>query len=326
MTPTSRTNGDRPVTVAFRVVDPDEWYVVGVDAGGTSTRCVLADRRGDVVARSHGPGLNQFSSGSDARSVLDRAVREALAGRPPTAVAGGVLAVAGAGSGLELAERDARAVWRSVGLGGSPVVVPDVVATFAGATTEAGGVVLVAGTGAIAAAVRGTQVVRRADGHGWLLGDVGSAVWLGREAVSAVLDALDGTAAATALREGVLRALDDATDAQEVVRAVHSAPPARLGSLAPLVTEQAVRGDDVAAGIVARGVAGLVRSYDAVTTDEGGPTVLGGALLTVDGPVRDLLLDALHRRGVHDVRTTTDATVGAVRLALALHDPGSQER
>ena len=302
-------------------MDPEQRYVVGVDAGGTSTRCVLAGPTGGVVARSEGPGLNQFSSGADATAVLMEAIRAALGDVAPSAVVGGVLAIAGAGSGLASAERDACTVWEAVGLAGTPVVVPDVVATFAGATTEPAGVALVAGTGAIAAAVQGTEVVRRADGHGWLLGDVGSAVWLGREAVSAVLGALDLTSPATALVEDVLETLGGAADAQGVVRAVHAAPPANLGVLAPLVSAQAARGDQVAVDIVHRGVAGLMRSFDAVATGSSGPTVLGGALLTTDGPLRGLVLDALRRRTVDDVRTSTDAALGAVRLALTVLDP-----
>lgn len=293
--------------------------VIGVDAGGTSTRCVVADRAGRRLGTGRAAGLNQHSSGGDPVAVLEEAVRTALDVLPPAAVCGGVLAVAGAGSaGLGKVRRDAEAVWRAVGLGGDPVVVPDVVATFAGGTTEPAGVVLVSGTGAIAAAVRGMEVVRRADGYGWLLGDVGSAVWLGREAVAAALGELDGRSRPTALTQPVLDSLDRASTPQDVVRVVYSSPPARLGALARLVTEHAASGDPVALDLVRRGVAGLLASLDAVSDDQGGPTVLGGALLTTPGPVLDGVREGLGVRGVTDVRTTTDAAAGAVRLALRL--------
>ena len=84
------------------------------------------------------------------------------------------------------------------------MVVPDLLAAFAAGTPAASGAVLVAGTGAGAAAVVDRQVVRQADGAGWLLGDIGSAVWLAREALVAVVAALDGRGPATALTEPLL--------------------------------------------------------------------------------------------------------------------------
>lgn len=292
--------------------------VVGVDAGGTSTRCLVADHSGRRLGSGRAGGLNQHSSGGNAAAVLEAAVGSALGDLPPAAVTGGVLAVAGAGSaGLEKVQRDARAVWHSLGLGGDPVVVPDVVATFAGSAPEPSGLVLVAGTGAIAAEVRELDVVRQVDGYGWWLGDVGSAVWLGREAVAAALGELDGRSRATSLTRPVLEALD-AENAQEVVRTVYAAAPARLGLLARIVTEQAVGGDCVAGDIVGRGVAGLLASFDAVAITAEGPTVLGGALLTTPGPVSDGVRAGLAARGITDVRTTTDAATGALNLALRL--------
>jgi glucosamine kinase len=274
----------------------------------------------------HASGLNQHSSSGDLVTVLQEAVCTALGGVAPTAVSGGVLAVAGAGTaGLAKVQRDAEAVWHAVGLGGAPIVVPDVVATFAGGASEPAGIVLVAGTGAIAAAVRGMELVRQADGYGWWLGDIGSAVWLGHEAVTAALGDLDGRSRGTALTRPVLQALGHASDAQDVVREVYAARPARLGILARIVTEQAVAGDSVAADIVQRGVAGLLASLDAVSTTGNEPTVLGGALLTTEGPVRDGVREGLSARGITDVRTTMDAAYGAVTLALRLSSaPGSE--
>lgn len=303
--------------------------VIGVDAGGTTTRCLLTDLAGRHLGEGRAPGLNQRSSGGDAAGHLVTAITEALAERPPSAVRAGVLAIAGAGqAGLTTARDEVERAWRMLGLGGAPQVVPDVVATFAAGTLEDAGCALVAGTGAIAAAVRADEIVARADGLGWLLGDVGSAVWLGREGVSAALAAMDGRGPETTLVDSVLATLDAAT-AQDVIAVVYAAPPADLGRLAPLVTAQATRTDPVSVEIVERGVAGLLRSFDAVAhaaahvaahravrPEPAAPTVLGGALLTTPGPVRDGVLRGLAERGVTDPAVTMDAASGAVRLAL----------
>jgi len=298
-------------------IDAVTELVVGVDAGGTTTRCVVADLAGRHVGAGTGPGLNQHSSGGDAVERLQAAIGTALGQQPPSAVRQGVLAIAGAGeAGLATAQQAVDRVWLRLGLGGSGTVVPDVVATFAAGSAQEHGVALVAGTGAIAAAVDGLRITARADGYGWLLGDIGSAVWLGREAAVAVLAALDGRGPATGLTAPLLAALDAAAP-QDVVRVVYASAPADLGRLAPLVTEHATAGDGVARDIVGRGVDGLLASADAVRRRAEGPTVLGGALLSAEGPVREGVLRGLDARDVTDVSTAPDATTGAVRLAIA---------
>src|SRR5436305_8154 len=64
-----------------------------------------------------------------------------------------------------------------------------------------------AGTGAGAAVIDDGALVRRADGYGWLVGDEGSGVWIGTEAVRAALRAYDGRGAPTTLAESVPRLL-----------------------------------------------------------------------------------------------------------------------
>lgn len=303
--------------------------MIGVDAGGTTTRCVLVDTTGARRGEGRARGINQRSSGVGAVEPLASAIRQALGDHPPTDVRAAVLAIAGAGeAGRAQAESDGTEVWRDLGLGGRPIVVPDVLATFSAGSAEPAGEVIVAGTGAIAASVAAHELVRRADGYGWLLGDVGSAVWIGREAVAVVLAAIDGRARPTSLTEPVLEALLGdavAVDAQPVVAKVYGDAPAALGRLAPLVTDQARAGDATAVQIVERAVRGLLTSFDAVRRT-GTPVVLGGALLTSPGPVLDGVRDGLEARGHTDVRTVAQATAGAAWLALRrLGVPGDPE-
>jgi len=290
--------------------------VIGVDAGGTSTRCLVADRDGRPVGVGTAAGLNQRSSGGDPVDRLAQAVAAALAEHDPADVRAGVLGVAGAGAaGIELARARAAEAWQRVGLDGTPVVIPDLLAAFAAGTPEPTGVVLVAGTGAGAAAVVDRQVVRQADGAGWLVGDIGSAVWLAREALVAVVAALDGRGPATDLTDPLLDRLLGRRapySAQDVIAKVYGVPPASLGELAPVVTARAEDGDEVAGDIVRRGVAGLLASLDAVRPAAPGPVVLAGALLTQAGPV----LAGVQGGLVDPPRTADQPTVGAAWLAL----------
>ena len=292
--------------------------VIGVDAGGTSTRCLVAALDGRPVGTGEAAGLNQRSSGGDPVDRLVTAASAALAGHDPGCVRAGVLGVAGAGAaGLARVREQAAEAWRRVGITAEPIVVADLLAAFAAGTPEPDGVVLVAGTGAGAAAVVDRRLVRQADGAGWLLGDVGSAVWLAREALVAAVADLDGRGPRTGLTEPLLARLLDRPapyDVQDVIARAYAVPPAGLGGLAPVVTRQADHGDPVAVDIVRRGVAGLLASLDAVATP--GPVVLAGALLTRPGPVLAGVTDAIAERALGDPSVAQHPAAGAAWLAL----------
>jgi len=275
---------------------------VGVDGGGTSTRCVVAGETGEVAGRGRSGGANVLSAPDPAASLLT-ALTAALEGLDRSRVAGGVFGLAG----VARAETPAVQAWRAAGLTGLPVVVPDVLVAFCGATADPDGTVLVAGTGAMAARIRGREVVRRADGLGWLLGDEGSGVWIGRHALTRALTALDGRTPPTLLVDLVAAAvLGRAAPArelspeicrqltQQIVSAVYeqvdSAGAAWLGTLAPVVDDAARRGDPVAGDILDEAARRLSRTAKVAARDPregenggleyGGPLVLAGSLLT----------------------------------------------
>ncbi|WP_433328739.1 BadF/BadG/BcrA/BcrD ATPase family protein [Spirillospora sp. CA-294931] len=154
-----------------------------------------------------GPGANP-NSGGDTAGALTTALREALGDIDRATVIAGMFGIAGAGSaGRPAAVAAARRAWQAVGLRGSPAVVTDIAVAFAAGTNAPKGIVVFSGTGAGAAVISDGTIVQRADGYGWLVGDEGSAVWLGREAVRAALAAYDGRGSPTLLTESVPRAL-----------------------------------------------------------------------------------------------------------------------
>jgi glucosamine kinase len=210
-------------------------YVVGVDAGGTKTRCVTMTLSGAVVGSGTAPGANR-NSGGDTASSLTTALRAALGDLDPYLVLRGVFGIAGAGSaGRSAAVRAAATAWQACGLAGVPTVVTDIAVAFAAGTTAPAGIVVFAGTGAGAAVIDDGTIVRRADGYGWLVGDEGSAVWIGKEAVRAALAAFDGRGRPTILAESVPRALLGHQFVQEILPA-HAVPepppPSRHGGTA----------------------------------------------------------------------------------------------
>ncbi|MBW8484532.1 BadF/BadG/BcrA/BcrD ATPase family protein [Actinomadura parmotrematis] len=209
--------------------------MIGIDAGGTKTRCVVLTLGGALAGSGTGPGANP-NSGGDTAGALSTALREALGDLDPGLVIGGAFGIAGAGSaGRPAAVAAARTAWQGLGLRGSPAVVTDIAVAFAGGTTAGQGIVVFSGTGAGAAVINDGAIVQRADGYGWLVGDQGSAVWLGREAVGAALAALDGRATPTVLTESVPRALLGAavlTELDDAHRPRHRRALALAGSTA----------------------------------------------------------------------------------------------
>jgi glucosamine kinase len=163
--------------------------VLGIDAGGTSTRAVVASLDGARLGTGRAGGGNPTTHGvGSACAAIAEAVGRALQGLDPAHVSAGVIGLAGSAPFRQ--EPGAVAldqVWRGAGLGSRPRMVTDVLVAFLAGTPHPSGTVLVAGTGAVAARVRERALERVADGLGWLLGDEGSAFWLGRAAARAAL-------------------------------------------------------------------------------------------------------------------------------------------
>jgi len=199
---------------------------LGVDAGGSGTRAVLLEG-GTVTELPPGPPMNAWLTGDFAR-LLEEIVRAA----DFTAACIGVPGLSEPARARELGELlTART--------GAPVYV-----TWDGETARAGaflggpGVVVIAGTGSAAYGWDGERSVR-VGGHGFLLGDEGSAYWIGRAAVRAALrweDRMGGS-------ELLHRAVTETTGSglTDLIGQVHTHPAERqrLTVLAPVVASLA---------------------------------------------------------------------------------------
>ena len=315
--------------------------VVGVDAGATTTRCVVATVDGAIVARGQAGGANQRSSGGSPSEALAAALHLAGTGGKAPQIALGVVGAAGAGAaGRATAQEAAERAWQEVGLAGRVELATDLEVAFAAGTPSGDGLLLLAGTGAAAVAFHGGLVRHRCDGYGWLLGDEGSAVWLGREALLAVLAAIDGRGSPTTLTAAVTgnllgtapapTVLDDPdAHAQALIGAAYAQPPASLGHLAPLVSAAALAGDGVAKALVARAAGRLLHSLTAVNERrvtllsenevKGHPPniVLAGSVLLSPGPVADLVRAGVRERFGAEPLEARDGAAGAAALAIA---------
>ncbi len=87
-------------------------------------------------------------------------------------------------------------------------VAHDSTTSYLGALGDNPGVVVAAGTGVVTLAV-GPSAVARVDGWGYLIGDAGSAFWIGRAGMEAALRGYDGRGQLTALTGALRRFFPD---------------------------------------------------------------------------------------------------------------------
>ncbi|NEA97807.1 BadF/BadG/BcrA/BcrD ATPase family protein [Streptomyces sp. SID13726] len=196
--------------------DLNQELVVGLDAGGTRTRAVLAAADGRVLGEGAGGPGNAITV---PLPQLTDHLADALARVVPEAARARVVAVTGGFAGATAASEDdpgtARArtaltdALRRLGIPADRLgVCSDIEAAFAAAPgTPSDGLALVAGTGAVAMRITGRHATTTVDGDGWLLGDEGSGFWIGRSAVRAALRMADGRGRPTVLAGWVGRTL-----------------------------------------------------------------------------------------------------------------------
>lgn len=275
-----------------------ESLVVGVDAGATSTRVSVHTLDGRRVGYARASAGNPSAHGlAKAVAAIGSALNQALGSLDGGRVVASLAGVAGRTP--EMAPELA-ALWSAHGIPDPLVYVRDVEIAYAAGSAEPDGSLLLSGTGAVATRVVDFEVAAIADGLGWLLGDLGSGFWIGREAAREVVSALDR--GRTPSRGDVLTELvighflgsdrpgTPRAVADRIVR-LAQAGHMRLAALSALVSQAAAAGDPVADRIARRAAGHLVDTLRRV--HDSGPVVLAGSVLTSDGPVRDAVVELL---------------------------------
>lgn len=226
---------------------------LGIDAGGSSTRWQLLGAQGVVAAGRLPPfagHLHRDDGRADAAARVDELARAlpATAGAPAAVVMG----VTGLGPGSPEAAWLRRTLAAGLALDEAAVeVLDDVELAFRGAFPSGDGIVVVAGTGAIALTLARDGSRLRAGGHGYLLDDDGGGFSIGRAALRALLREADRTGAppAGALAARIFAATGGS--GWERLRAyVYGGGRSSVAALAPEVAAAAREGDSQAERIL----------------------------------------------------------------------------
>jgi len=298
-------------------------HVLGIDAGGTKTVCMLADAQGEIIAEARGGGANLQSAGElEVEKVLHHVMEAVLAERDvrPEAICLGMAGVDRPDDGDAV-----RGIMRRIGYKSRTVVVNDALVALVAGAGDNPGVVIVAGTGSIAYGKDASGHAARAGGWGYLLGDEGGGFWIGRSALSAAVRQYDGRGPATLLTGMVLEQLklDNPT---QLIHEIYYRDLHRhaIAALAALVQRAADAGDAVATDILARAGTELASAAASVITRLGMrgdvfPTILAGGIFRgLPSLARDVttrLSEVAPRSAVRLLEV--EPAIGAVRLALA---------
>lgn len=211
-------------------------YFLGIDGGGTKTTCAVGDESQLLAAATAGPSNIVRVGEGKTRESLHQCVRQACAaaGIVPEEVARTCIG----GSGAAQPELAGIVQGLLAEILPSPIeVVGDMQIALEAAFNTGPGVIVIAGTGSIAYGRDRKGRTARAGGWGFAIGDEGSAHWIGRSAVSAVLraaDLADADCARSALTASLLKAWGVASIA-DLARAANSVPPPDFAALFPAI-------------------------------------------------------------------------------------------
>lgn len=216
-------------------------------------------------------------------------------------------------------------VLRRLGMRQAVHIVPDALVALVAGAPEGVGIVVVAGTGSIAYGVAPDGRTARSGGWGYLLGDEGSAFWLGHAAIRQGIRAIDGRGPATTLFERISEKLDlDVADGlvkwfydQELSR--H-----RVATLASVVEEAANDGDDAASSLLDQAAQHLARAGRSVARQldfaDPFPLVQAGGVFKACPSLHPRLEAILDLPQARPVRLEGEPAQGSVTLALQLLD------
>ena len=276
--------------------------LLGIDAGGSGTRAVVLET-GQVTAQPDGPPMNALLT-----TGFTEQLQAIIAAVGPGAAGVGLPGVHRTGQADEIGQLLSQRT-------GCPVhVTGDADPALCGAFAGAPGIVVIAGTGSAAVGWDGERFAR-AGGHGFLLGDEGSAYWIGREAVRAALRWEEQSGGSTLIHRKVTQVTRSSLDFLIGEVNAHPADRNRLAVLAPALT--ALAGQDPVADRIVRSAAEHLAALAESIRRRLGPLPVAGA----GGVFRDPAIWTWFTELTGAARPLAPAAVGAALLAAACTPP-----
>jgi N-acetylglucosamine kinase-like BadF-type ATPase len=220
---------------------------LGIDGGGTKTRCVLADET-VVLARVICGGSNMIRLGeAQAGEALRSAIQQVCSAARISPQQISATSVGAAGAARTEISAKIRSLLGELALR-NVEVVGDTVIALESAFGAGPGIIAIAGTGSIVYGRDAAGHTARAGGWGFAVSDEGSGHWIGRRAISEVLNAYD-EGCKTALTNLIFQSWKiDSID--ELIQHANSTPPPDFPRLFALVLRATDEGDSLARALL----------------------------------------------------------------------------
>ncbi len=234
--------------------------VIGIDGGATYSFGVAVDFQGRALAAAKSGSLNFFGTSlQEARRSLTEIVRTLETALPiGNRVHNTVIGSAALFS--EATPREKELLCRGITRLESTRLVSDVMTAYHAAGLGRPGVLVIGGTGSSFLARNEEGQYAQVGAWGHLLGDEGSAYWIGRECIRAAIAASEGSGPATCLLDVVL-AWFDVKNLTDIVPVIYSPKYSkdRFAALAGQAAQRADPGDPLWLDICQRAGAELAR-------------------------------------------------------------------
>jgi N-acetylglucosamine kinase-like BadF-type ATPase len=225
--------------------------ILGIDSGATKTTSVIANEDGEILGTGEaGPSNYQVVGIAYTSENIKLSIEKAIefSGLSNIKFDIGCFGI----GGLDTKEdyNIISKIIKSLDFTRRNIIVNDVVIALNALTGGNPGIVVVAGTGAIAYGVDPKGKEARSSGWGWLIGDEGSGFDISRKALARAAKASDGREEKTILVE-IFKEHFKVKDLIDIIPKVHKKEiySGEIALLAPLVTNAAEKGDKVATNI-----------------------------------------------------------------------------
>jgi len=258
---------------------------IGIDGGGTKTKCVLADDNLKIISSAEGKASNPLAVGFDnSTEVLTKLIKQVLSKKKSAKDISIVAGIAGCG-------REAHAQHLKVFLENelkkhginfeSLKIVSDAEIAFEGALGGKCGALLIAGTGSILLGKNNKGDFFRTGGYGKIIGDEGSGFSIGRKGLNAVAKYLDGRGEKTILAEYLMKEFG-IKNKNDLITSVYS-KDFDIACTAKFVINSAGKGDKVCRQILNEEIEELIlhiKAFQKEINEKKYTLSLSGSLLT----------------------------------------------
>lgn len=227
----------------WKAVNKQAQYLIGVDGGGTGTRTLLVNAKGQELGRGSA-GPSGLAHGADLAwlsilAAIDHAFGQAGMSTPPL----DQIALGCGLAGVNNTQWAADFTAKNPGLAGLAIET-DAGTTLLGAHQGQPGVIIALGTGSVGEVMQADGSRREVGGWGFPSSDEASGAWLGLRAINHVQHVLDGRSAPDPLSADLIafcaaESAPEATSKDAVFNWLAQANQTKFAQLAPVLIQHA---------------------------------------------------------------------------------------